>query len=87
MRGIQGGVNVGDVFGRRVSVDWGNHERLGVGRFGLNGDLVRVASFKDGHPAISPPDIGVEEAHEWVVEDNAEAGGYYAERQGKTKLP
>ena len=59
-------------------INWGNHERLGIGRFGLNGDLVRVVSFIDGHPAISPPDLGVKETQEWVAEDNAEVGGYDA---------
>ena len=45
VHGIQGGVGVGDILGRRVSVDGWNHERLGVGRFGLNGDVVRVVSL------------------------------------------
>ena len=46
-----------------------------------------MVSFVDGHPAISPPDLGVEEPQEWVAEDNAEVGGYDAEGQGETKLP
>ena len=87
VRGFQGGVGVGDVLGRRISVHGMDHERLGVGRFGLNGDLVRVVSFVDGHPAISPPDLGDEETQEWAAEDNAEFGGYDAEGQGKAKLP
>ena len=76
MRGIQDGVGVGDVLGRRVHINWEDHERLGVGRFGLNGDLVRVVSFVHGDPAISPPNFGVEQTQEWVAEDNAEVGGY-----------
>ena len=84
MRGIQGGVGVGDVLGRRVGADWGYHEKLGVRRLGFNGDLILVVSFVDGHPAISPPDLGVEEAQEWVAEDNANVNGY---DEGKTKLP
>ena len=86
MRGIQGGVGVGDVRGRGIHINRGYHERLGVGRFGLNGDLIRVVSFVDGRPAISPPDLGAEEPQEWVAEDNAEVGGYDAEGQGKSKL-
>ena len=63
----------------------GNHEGLGVGiELGLNGDFVLVVSFVDGHPAISPPDGGVEETQAWVAKDNAEVGGYHAEGQGGT---
>ena len=87
MRGIQGGVGVGDVCGRRVGVRWRDHERLGVGRFGLNGDLIRVVSFVDGHAAFSPPDLGVEEPQEWVAEDNAEVSVYDAEGQEKRSSP
>ena len=46
-----------------------------------------MVSFIDGHPAISPPNFGVEETQEWVAEDDAEVGGYDAEHQGETKLP
>ena len=53
----------------------------------LNGDLVLEVSFVDDHPAISPPDFGVEETQEGVAEDNAEVGGYDAEGQGEKKLP
>ena len=84
VRGIQSGVGVGDVLGRRVGVDGWNHERLGVGTFVLDGDLVSLA---EGHPAISPPDPGDEETREWVAKHNSEVGGYNAESQRKTKLP
>ena len=88
MRGIQGDVGVGDVLGRRVLVDGRYHEGLGVGvELGLDGDFVLVVSFVDGHLAISPPDLGVEETQEWVAEDDAEVGGYDAECQGETELP
>ena len=87
VRRIQGGVGVGDVSGRRVGIGWGDHERLGVGRFGLNGDLVRVVSFVDGLPAISPPELGVDETLEWVAEDNAEVGGYDAGVREKGSSP
>ena len=87
MRGIQGVVSVGDILWRRVRIDRRYHEGLGVGvELGLEGDFVLVVSFVDGHPAVSPPNGGVEEAQEWVANDDAEVGRYHAEGQCETQL-